>query len=150
MESSPLLNFPQMVDMIFGTFESGIINIKMLHSFLHALMSQLSLDNVRVRLHGSNYEDLQRLMSRSQADVQIIEYWFDPECPDTPKRIEVDRTVGAKYDKVVVVQHNEKENQWLEANGAVEMPPIKENDSIGLYKDQTKLESRLACFYFFF
>jgi hypothetical protein len=99
-----LLSFPQMVDMIFGTFESGTINLKMLHAFLHALMSQLPLDNVRIRLAGDNLDEVRQKMDRRpKADVKISEYWFNRDEP-TVNLVRVKRRKAKDVDKMVVVK----------------------------------------------
>jgi hypothetical protein len=123
-----LTSFPQMVDMIFGTFESGSINLKMLHAFLHALMSQLPLDNVRVRLAGDGLDEVRQKMDRRpKADVRISEYWLNgEEAAGNLRRVKRGR--AKKVDKMVVVKQlteeeegDEDERTDLEESGSMEV-----------------------------
>ncbi|XP_046141438.1 glutamine-rich protein 2-like [Osmia bicornis bicornis] len=97
------VSLPQMLDLALGTPEVGVVNLNILHHFLHILLHQINLRTTKVEYRGEDANRIKTMVSSLKAgpSLHLQEYSIISGANDVKQRVQNDESASLNVDVVV-------------------------------------------------
>ncbi|XP_034195382.2 uncharacterized protein LOC117611545 isoform X1 [Osmia lignaria lignaria] len=125
------VSLPQMLDLALGTPEVGVVNLNILHHFLHILLHQINLRTTKVEYRGEDANRIKTMVSSLKAgpSLHLQEYSIISGANDVKQRVQDGEPANLNVDVVV--------------DGPVETPAVKTGSGSVAESEKSVIEKEI-------
>ncbi|XP_074107797.1 uncharacterized protein LOC141533038 [Cotesia typhae] len=126
------VSLPEMLDLALGTPEVGSINLNILHNFLHVLLHQVNLINLKIEYRGDDANRIKTIISslKSGPSIYLHEYSITDSAGNVIKRTHAAEAPAVAAEIYTVDSKTSADLEGPNANLASSDSDIKETKGI--------------------